>query len=204
MIAILNYGSGNNGSIKNMLARLGAQSYICNNADDLSHATKLILPGVGNFDAAINAINSLHNLRKTLDNLALKKKIPILGLCLGMQLMTNSSEESRLSGLGWIDSVTLKFQNHNNYKFPHTGWNSILKSSDSFLTASLSENQKFYFNHSFYVKAHNRDNVILNTKYSINFDSGIQDKNIIGLQFHPEKSHRGGFKIFQNFINLPL
>ena len=202
MIAILNYGSGNIGSIKNMLNRLGASSYIANSANDLSKATKLILPGVGSFDSAMSSINSMNNLRNTLDLLVHNKKIPVLGLCLGMQILTNSSEEVKLPGLGWIDGVTLKFPSGLDCKIPHMGWSGINKQGHSPLTSSLKGDEKFYFVHSYYVKALKHDNVMLTSKHGIQFDSGISRQNIYGVQFHPEKSHKNGFKIFQDFINI--
>lgn len=203
MITIVNYGMGNLGSIQNMFKYLGIPSQISSSENEIMNADKLLLPGVGAFDAAMGKLNS-SGLREVLNYKALEKKTPILGICLGMQLLTNKSEEGKLNGLGWIDAETIKFKFEDlTKKIPHMGWNLVREVNPSLLTASLPEEPRFYFVHSYYVKAHDEKKVLMKTQYGVDFDSVIQQENIYGAQFHPEKSHKYGMKLFQNFANLP-
>jgi glutamine amidotransferase len=167
----------------------------------VADASKLMLPGVGAFDVAMNKIAS-SGLRRVLDHKALIEKIPVLGICLGMQLLTKGSEEGKLPGLGWIDAYTKKFPSHEGIKVPHMGWNSAMPHSKSKLNENLSEEPRFYFVHSYYVETEKLENSMMRTKHGIEFDSGINHNNIYGVQFHPEKSHKFGMQLFKNFSGI--
>lgn len=206
MITIVDYGMGNLGSIVNMFKRIGVAARVTGEVPEIAEAKKLVLPGVGAFDTAMTRIAE-NGLRKILDRKALEEKVPILGICLGMQLLTNSSEEGNLPGLGWIPAHTVSFRkaiDMSRYKVPHMGWNLTQRSTPSEITEGFDEygEMRFYFVHSFYVKCVNDGNSILRTSYGVEFDSAIQRENIFGVQFHPEKSHKFGMKILENFANL--
>lgn len=203
MITIVDYGMGNFGSVQNMLKRIGVASRITRDAEIIDEAKKLILPGVGAFDTAMGKI-SAGQLREVLDRKALIEKVPILGICLGMQLLTNRSEEGEKPGLGWIDAETYKFDfpNGSILKVPHMGWNLVHPMSENLLTHDLPPEPRFYFVHSYYVKASNQANVLATTHHGIDFHSIIQKDNIYGAQFHPEKSHRFGMKLLENFASV--
>ena len=205
MITIVDYGMGNLGSIKNMFKYIGVEAVIENDVDKIKNASKILLPGVGSFDAAMQRINQ-NGLKEVLDEKVLKEKIPILGICLGMQLLTNSSEEGSLNGLGWIPAKTLSFKDKvkKEYCVPHMGWNIVNKSNKSKLLEGFDsfEEVRFYFVHSYFVKVENEINSLLKTKYDFEFDSAIIHENILGAQFHPEKSHKFGMKLFENFARI--
>jgi glutamine amidotransferase len=201
MIVVVDYGMGNLGSIENMLKKIGIQPIVSNDSEVISSASKLILPGVGSFDKAMERINT-SKLKLVLDNHALVDKKPILGICLGMQLLTRKSDEGKLPGLGWIDADTLRFPEINQLKIPHMGWNEVKINSVSPLTKNLPSMSKFYFVHSYRVKVDYDKLSILKCQYGIEFDAAIQHENIFGAQFHPEKSHRYGMQFLRNFIEL--
>ncbi|MES2691176.1 MAG: imidazole glycerol phosphate synthase subunit HisH [Bacteroidota bacterium] len=202
MITIVNYGMGNLGSIHNMFKYLGIPAQISASESEIANAEKLLLPGVGAFDAAMQKLNS-SGLKEVLDHKVLVEKKPVLGICLGMQLLTNKSEEGSLKGLGWIDAETVKFRPDNTQiKIPHMGWNLANEVRPSLLTGSLPDEPRFYFVHSYYVKAKDEKDVLMKTRYGVDFDSVVQHENIYGAQFHPEKSHKYGMKIFQNFNRI--
>lgn len=200
MITIINYGLGNLGSVFNMFKKIGASAEITSDVNVISKAKKILLPGVGAFDSAMEKL-SAGELRDVLNQKALVEKIPVLGICLGMQLLSRGSEEGKLKGLDWIPSFTYRFPK-TELKIPHMGWNFVSKNSLSPLTENFHAEFKFYFVHSFYVKADNEENSILRTRYGLTFDSGIQKDNIFGFQFHPEKSHKFGMQLFENFAKL--
>lgn len=200
MITIVNYGMGNLGSVLNMLKRVGVSAKITDNLKEIEKAEKILLPGVGAFDAAMERLTNTE-LRKILDYKAKGEKVPVLGICLGMQLLTNGSEEGQLPGLGWIPSYTYRFP-ASELKVPHMGWNLVQKNGDSPLTESFEEDYRFYFVHSYYVKTEDEKKSILQTTYGLTFDSAIQKDNIFGAQFHPEKSHRFGMQLFKNFAKI--
>ena len=201
-IAIIDYGMGNLGSIKNMLTFLGYSSEITSDAEKIAIADKLILPGVGAFNSGMTQIDAL-GLRSLLDRKALQEKIPILGICLGMQLLTQSSEEGNVDGLGWIDAETTKFSfDTREHRIPHMGWNSVQIEQENILLKDLPVDPRFYFVHSYFVSCKNFDDVICRTQYGIRFDSMIAHNNIFGCQFHPEKSHKFGMAILKNFAEL--
>lgn len=193
---------GNVGSIKNMLKYIGKESTITSDPDKIYKSSKLILPGVGSFDIAMRNIEK-HNLLEVLNLKALKDKIPILGICLGMQILTNDSEEGTLKGLGWINASTIKFKlDETKFKIPHMGWNTVKLANENSLSNKFSSDTRFYFVHSYFVKVNDEKNSILKTQYHINFDSAINNDNIYGVQFHPEKSHKNGMQLFNNFIKI--
>lgn len=205
MITIVDYGMGNLGSIKNMFKYIGVEAEIQSDVDKIKNASKILLPGVGSFDTAMRKINE-SDLKEVLIEKALKEQVPVLGICLGMQLLTNSSEEGNLAGLGWIDAKTMSFKNRidKKYRIPHMGWNIVNRSNDSSLTQGFEEFEetRFYFVHSYFVKVEDEKNSILKTNYGLEFDSAIQKDNIYGAQFHPEKSHKFGMKFFENFARI--
>lgn len=201
MITIVDYGSGNLGSIKNMFEYIGVAAEIQSDLKLIKKAKKIILPGVGKFDTAMLRINQ-SGLREVLDYKALKEQVPILGICLGMQLLTKKSEEGLLMGLGWIDAHVKKFRPNNNLKVPHMGWNSVEISNLNNFTKTLTNDSRFYFVHSYYVQTTKDENSLLKTSYGYQFDSGIVKKNIYGVQFHPEKSHKFGMRLFEQFAKL--
>lgn len=202
MITIVDYGLGNLGSVLNMLKRIGVQGEIKSDLKSIENASKLILPGVGAFDAAMKKLNE-SNLTSVLKIKALEEKTPIMGICLGMQILMNSSEEGSKAGLGLIDGEVKKFSyDDSQLKIPHMGWNYVYMSrNDAPLINGLGES-KFYFVHSYYVKVKDKTNSLLTTNYGIEFDSGVMKDNIYGFQFHPEKSHKFGMKLFENFAEL--
>lgn len=202
MITIVNYGMGNLGSMLNMLKRIGVKARIESDPDAIAQAEKLVLPGVGAFDSAMSRIDSAPGLREVLDQKALIDCVPVLGVCLGMQLLTRSSEEGVLPGLGWIAGDTIRFPRVEGLKVPHMGWNVAIPSSPSLLTNGVGDEPRYYFVHSFRVHVDNPAHSIMRTHYGLDFDSAICRDNIYGVQFHPEKSHRFGMQILKNFSQL--
>lgn len=202
MIHIIDYGMGNVGSMRNMFKRIGTEVTIESDPAKLVHASKLVLPGVGSFDAAMERINESSILRDLLEHKANAEKIPILGVCLGMQLLTKSSEEGELPGLGWIDAKTIRFPKQDGLKVPHMGWNVASPARKSPLTVEVSKEPRYYFVHSFCVHVEDAEHSIMRTDYGLEFDSAIARDNIYGVQFHPEKSHRFGMQILRNFTKL--
>jgi glutamine amidotransferase len=202
MITIIDYGMGNLGSVLNMFKKIRVASKITSNLEEIKYAKKLLLPGVGSFDKAMQRINT-SEIKEVLDQKVLVEETPILGICLGMQLLTNSSEEGKEKGLGYINASVKKFVfNNNKMKVPHMGWNIVKNATPSLLTQNFEEEARFYFVHSYYVKVENQENSVLKTKYGLEFDSAIQHNNIYGAQFHPEKSHKYGMKLLENFSKI--
>jgi glutamine amidotransferase len=201
MITIISYGSGNIKSFVNIYKKFGIKVRIAEKESDLNNDEKIIIPGVGSFDETMEKINK-SGMRDKLDFYALKKKIPILGICVGMQIMGKSSEEGSLPGLNWIDGTVKKFPQNLNFKVPHMGWNLIKKKKRSKILEDLDEDSRFYFLHSFYFQTISKDHVLAQTFYNFEFSSIINFENIYGIQFHPEKSHLTGLTILKNFINL--
>jgi glutamine amidotransferase len=203
MITIIDYGMGNIGSIFNMLKKIGVKSQIASEPEEIAKAPKIILPGVGHFDRAMERIGQ-SGLREILDQKALKEKVPVLGICLGMQLLTKRSEEGQLPGLGWIPAKTVRFRfsEESPLKIPHMGWNLVKLSTLSPLTEDFEPEHRFYFVHSYHVQVEDEKYSILKTEHGYSFDSAIQNDNIFGVQFHPEKSHRFGMRLLENFSKL--
>jgi glutamine amidotransferase len=196
-IGIVDYGVGNLGSVQNMLRRIGYHAAIVSSADELKACDKLILPGVGAFDRAIDRLGA-SGLRGPLDEMALERKMPILGICLGMQLLTKGSEEGDQPGLGYIAAEAKRFP-HGALKVPHMGWNRVSIPNPSPLTEHFDGETRFYFVHSYYVTVDDQADSMLKCDYGVRFDAGIMRGNIFGAQFHPEKSHRFGKALFTAF-----
>jgi glutamine amidotransferase len=202
MIVIVNYGLGNLGSIQNMFKKIGVESMVSSEHDIIQNADKLVLPGVGNFGKGMQELEK-SGLKDILNKKVLNEKTPILGICLGMQLMTDESEESELKGLGWLPAKTLKFNFKSiDMKVPHMGWNTVEVSNENKLIEKSSEEIRYYFVHSYYVKVSDEKHSIARTKYGMTFDSAFNKDNIYGVQFHPEKSHKFGMRLLSNFSNL--
>lgn len=200
MIIIINYGLGNLNSIQNMLRKIDIESEISSNPKKIQEATKLILPGVGAFDRGMENLKKLRII-PVLEEQVLEKKVPVLGICLGMQLMTQKSEEGNFPGLGWIDGETIKFKDEK-LKIPHMGWNFVKITKKHQLVKDLPKNSRFYFVHSYHVNLKKDEDVLLQTSYGIDFASAFQKENIMGVQFHPEKSHQFGMIMLKNFAQL--
>lgn len=203
MITIIDYGLGNLGSILNMCKKIQVPAEITRDISKISAAKKILLPGVGAFDIAMQKIEEC-GILPVLNQKALVDKVPFLGICLGMQILTERSDEGTLPGLGFINGETKKFVfEDSTLKIPHMGWNTIINMKDSQLTLEMDkEEYRFYFVHSYYVKCKNEADVVCKTTHGIKFDSIIQNENIYGAQFHPEKSHRFGMKLLSNFASI--
>jgi len=204
MITIVDYGVGNLGSIANMLKKIGAKATISSEVDVLQRADKLILPGVGAFDAGMRKLRET-GLIPVLNELVLEKKVPTLGLCMGMQLMTQKSTEGTEAGLGWFDAETVRFRfssEQAHLKIPHMGWNTISTCQEHPLFTDFEEEARFYFVHSYHVLCHDESITLAETEHGYSFSSIIRKDNIIGAQFHPEKSHKFGMRLLKNFAEL--
>jgi glutamine amidotransferase len=202
VITIVDYGVGNLGSLANMCRHLQIQARIESDVSKIRETDKLILPGVGAFDTAMQKINGISGLREALEDHVIVRQKPILGICLGMQLMMDSSEEGNLAGLGWIAGKSYRFLVSNSFKVPHVGWNSAKPTKYELMTSDVNDETRFYFVHSYYVKVENPNHSLMQTNYGITFDSGVIKDNIRGVQFHPEKSHKFGMKLLRNFSEL--
>lgn len=203
MIAIVDYRVGNVGSIANMIVRVGGKALVTSDSAELRRADKLILPGVGHFDRGMMSLEEM-GLIPTLNDLVLNCRVPVLGICLGMQLMCRSSEEGQASGLSWLDASVHKFDTtrYPSLKVPHMGWNTVSPARESYLLdMKPPEPQRFYFVHSYHVECHQQEDVLATTSYGHAFCSVFMHENIIGVQFHPEKSHAFGMELFRRFLS---
>lgn len=204
MIVIIDYGAGNLRSVANKLERIGVKAVVSSNPSVILKAEKLILPGVGFFKAGMDNL-SKRGLLPILNQKVLEEKTPILGICLGIQLFSQHSEEGDAKGLGWIEAETKKFKfnkEDNDLKIPHMGWNSIEIKNQSPLLTGIKDEDIFYFVHSYHLVLNNKNEILVTTRYGYDFASIIQKDNIYGTQFHPEKSHQAGIQILKNFVNL--
>ena len=197
---------GNLNSVARKLTNLNVDSTISSNPTDIINADKLILPGVGHFHKAMQNIRDL-NLEDALNEFALVKKKPILGICLGMQLMAKTSEEGingDTQGLGWFDAEVVRFDVNDTlkYKIPHIGWNTVSISKESALMKDLPQDTSFYFVHTYHIKMRQQIDILNETEYGYKFTSAIEKDNIFGAQYHPEKSHDAGNQFFKNFISI--
>ena len=202
-IVIIDYGMGNLNSVKRKLARLGIEACISFDVSVIRKASKLILPGVGHFEKAIKNLKKL-GIMPVLNEKVLRNKTPILGICLGMQLMAKRSEEGCEEGFGWFDADVVKFKvnNYLTHKIPHTGWNQIHQVKSSLLMKGIPNLSEFYFVHAYHFKCHNPDDILNETEYDHKFVSAVEKENIFGVQYHPEKSHTIGEDLLKNFILL--
>ena len=204
MIGIVNYGSGNIQAIANIYSRLNIPTKIITEPSELHEADKLILPGVGAFDETMKQLIG-SGLKEELDKLVLHEKKPILGICVGMQIMAESSEEGTLDGLGWIKGRVKKFDiswfKQKPY-LPHMGWNTITPKIEHPIFLNLDPEQGFYFVHSYYFEFADDSNILATSDYGIEFSSAVYYNNIYGMQFHPEKSHTNGIQLLENFAKL--
>jgi imidazole glycerol-phosphate synthase subunit HisH len=204
MIAIIDYGSGNVGAIANIYKQLRIAHVITSNHDELAAADRYVLPGVGDFDATMRTIRS-NGMVDVLNRQILQNKKKVLGICVGMQVLAESSEEGELAGLGWvparvrrINAETLKTKP----KLPHMGWNSVRLSENCPLFEGVDQNRGFYFLHSYFFEANEPSDVVATVSYGTDITCGVIRNNVYGLQFHPEKSHANGMTIFRNFASL--
>lgn len=200
MIGVIDLGISNIGSVLNMFKHVGHEAKGISKKSELEECSKIVLPGVGSFDKGMAALQS-SGLIDTLNKRVVEEKVPVLGICLGMQLMCSSSEEGRLPGLGWIDARVMDFRGSAipPSKTPHMGWNTVEVKKSIDLTSGFEPDTRFYFVHSYYVECANKLDVLLTTKYGSEFVSAFQVGNIIGAQFHPEKSHVFGANFFTKF-----
>lgn len=202
MITIADYGLGNIKAFLNVFRRLNISVRTASTALELENADKIILPGVGSFDYAMSKLNG-SGMRETLDELVLAGKVPVLGICVGMQMMAGRSEEGLLPGLSWIEGKVRKFDIGNHHVLPHMGWNTIQPvKNDEAITRGITPDTRFYFLHSYYFECDDASNISAQTQYGVTFSSFIRKENIYGIQFHPEKSHSGGMKVLSNFATL--
>ena len=202
MTTIVDYGCGNLGSIQNMLKKLGENSLITSDFESINQATRLILPGVGSFDKGLNKLKS-HNLISCLNKKVLDDQVPILGICLGFQLMTNSSTEGFLEGLGWFDAETIKFDlkdSKKKFPLPNIGWRKTNIQKQIPLYSDFDDDTWFYYVHNYHVTANDDRLVSLTSNYSHDYIAALDRRNILGVQFHPEKSHKYGLRLFDNFL----
>ncbi|MFA6922806.1 MAG: imidazole glycerol phosphate synthase subunit HisH [Bacteroidales bacterium] len=202
MIVIIDYGMGNLRSVLNKFNKIGTKAVISSKVDDIKNASRLVLPGVGHFANGMKNLKEL-GLLHALNEKVLNEKIPVIGICLGMQLLTEFSEEGNVDGLNWIKGKTIRFNLKSaKLKVPHMGWNSIIKKKENILLKNILDDSMFYFVHSYHVVCSNESDALTTTDYGYNFVSSLQSENIYGTQFHPEKSHEYGLQLLKNFTEI--
>ena len=204
MIAIVDYGLGNILAFSNMFKRLNIDARVARSAAELTGADKIILPGVGAFDHAMELLHA-SGMRELLDELVLEKKVPVLGICVGMQILAKSSDEGKLPGLGWIDGRVRAFSalpEAAALPLPHMGWNDVQPKAGERLFAQMEADARFYFLHSFFFECAGQDSVAATASYGVDFSCAVRTGNVHGVQFHPEKSHHWGARLLQNFAEL--
>ncbi|MEW5984365.1 MAG: imidazole glycerol phosphate synthase subunit HisH [Acidobacteriota bacterium] len=202
MIAIIDYGVGNLGSIRNMFRRIGADAEV-GAGTEIRRAHKLVLPGVGAFDAGMKNLSDA-GLIALLEDRVLGERVPILGLCLGLQLFGQGSEEGTRAGLGWIEAVSRRFSSSDGatvLRVPHMGWNAITVRCPNPLLDGLDDSSRFYFAHSYHLSCAHAADILATTRHGYPFPSILRKGNIMGTQFHPEKSHRYGLQLLRNFAS---
>lgn len=206
MITLVNYGLGNIQAFVNIYKRLNIPVSVADNTEELVKATKIILPGVGAFDWAMTRLNE-SGMRTCLDELVLSEKRPVLGVCVGMQMMAKKSDEGKLEGLNWIDAEVKKFDDtdfEQKTHLPHMGWNDVMPQKENCLFEQMENNPRFYFLHSYYFLPHKSKEILAVTEYNYEFASAVYSDNIFGVQFHPEKSHQWGIQLLKNFANIEV
>ncbi len=200
-ITIIDYGICNVKSVANMLRKVGADSQITSNPSDVVSATKLIIPGIGSFDRVISNLEK-KGLLSVLNKKVIEERIPVLGICLGMQLFSNMSEEGSIHGPGWIEGEVKRFNFSSmkeKFRVPHMGWNYIRPARDHFLFKDIPQPMRFYFVHSYHYVCNLQENVLATAHYGYDFPCAVVKDNIMGVQFHPEKSHKYGMQLLKNF-----
>lgn len=197
MVTIVNYGLGNVSAFANIYSRLNIPVRVAATSGDLSGAEKLILPGVGSFDWAMTRLNQ-SGLRDNLERLVLEEKVPVLGVCVGLQMMARRSDEGEVPGLGWLDADVVKLEDGGGLHLPHMGWNDVAPSDGSELFRGM-EAPRFYFLHSYVVEADRASDVLARSHYGRDFVAAMATGNVSGTQFHPEKSHRWGIDLLRSF-----
>lgn len=205
MTTIIDYGIGNIGSIANMLKKVGEESIITADSEKINEAKRLVLCGIGAFDDGMNKLHQL-GIINVLNKKVMEDKVPILGICLGMQLFSKGSEEGKSKGLGYINAHTRKFDfdsvaDASSLRIPHIGWNDVFLQKPSVLFEQMHPEPRYYFVHSYHVVLEDEKDKLLQTKYGSEFTSAFEKENVIGVQFHPEKSHKFGIRLFENFIS---
>ena len=202
-VVIVDYGTGNLNSIMRRLDRMGVNAVISSIAADIARSDKLILPGVGHFSRAMDSLKR-RDLIDPLNEAVLVKRKPVLGICLGMELMARASEEGNTRGFGWFDADVVRFgvANKLKYKIPHIGWNRIRIRKESALMKGVEDLSEFYFVHSYYLKLKNAGDMLNETVYEFPYPSAIEKENIFGVQYHPEKSRDAGARLLKNFVEL--
>jgi len=203
LIGLVDYGLGNIKAFANIYRRLGIEAFAASSPLDLRRASKIILPGVGSFDWAMNCLQK-SGMRDALDEEVLEAKKPVLGVCVGMQMMAGSSEEGIVSGLGWMDAKVVKFDVsllNTKTHLPHMGWNNVRPTAEDTLFRGLDDPQ-YYFLHSYYLVSERFEDILAHSYYGLEFASAIRKKNVYGTQFHPEKSHTWGITLLKNFAEL--
>lgn len=201
MIAVIDYGMGNVGSIINLFRKIGIESILTHDIDQIENADKIILPGVGAFDRGMSSLNE-RGLTLAIKKHALEKKKPLLGICLGMQLLGRCSEEGTENGLGLIpfDNKRFNFLDKNELKIPHMGWDIVVNTlKEDPLIEKLEPLQRYYFVHSYHAVCDHEDNILMRCEYGYSFAAAVKSGNIYGVQFHPEKSHKYGMALLENF-----
>ncbi len=201
MLVIIDYGVGNLGSIHNMLRKNGVQAVVSGDPEQLSAATRLILPGVGAFDYCMSRLND-SGLLPVIEQKAKQEKVPVLGICVGLQMLSQKSEEGKLPGLGWIDAETVRFDASRlspGTKVPHMGWTDVEAAKPVRLLQDMPVPPRFYFVHSYYVRCNRPEDEAMRAHYGYPFTAGIEKDNLCGVQFHPEKSHKFGLQLLRNF-----
>lgn len=204
MITIIDYGSGNISAIANIYERLNIHYKIATSPNELRGADKLFLPGVGAFDETMLLLIN-KGFKEVMDEEVLKNEVPIFGICVGMQVLGNSSDEGKLPGLGYINGVVRKFNESliiGKPKLPHMGWNTIQEKNKTSILNGIDLEIGFYFLHSYYFDCVNISDVVATTNYGQEFASVVCNSNVYGVQFHPEKSHSNGVNLLKNFANL--
>ena len=204
MITIIDYGVGNINAFVNVYKRLNVTVKIAKSVADLQDAQKLILPGVGHFDYAMSELIK-SGMREKLDELVMVKKVPIIGICVGMQMMGNSSDEGSFDGLKWIDATVRKFDEtkiQQVTKLPHMGWNDVLPNKSNSLFKGLEKDALFYFLHSYYFECNDKADILATSEYGEQFTCVAHHENVYGIQFHPEKSHHYGETVLHNFAKM--
>lgn len=201
MIAIVDYGLGNLASVRNMLLKAGAEATVTSDPMLIRQASRLILPGVGAFDHGMRNLID-RGLRDPLNEAVVGNKVPVLGICLGMQLMSAGSDEGAMPGLAWLAARTVRFDVPDaRLRIPHMGWNQVKTPRATFLSHALPEDARFYFVHSYHVRCDDPADVALATEYGTEIVAAVVKGNIAGTQFHPEKSHRFGLALMRAFLN---